>query len=177
MANNPHTGRLLRRYIHVATRGQLPSTLIEGYTYFVEDEGVILIRMGNKTTTYAKQGPAGPAGPQGPVGPEGPMGPAGGSTPAVPPAPPATPEGPPVGTVLRGLPQLLPNVGVWEGTINALFDTYRDGDLVGSQSRRFVQRFNGGTLVTQESLGLFSDMTMGREKMLRSVYATFKRIS
>lgn len=173
MANNPHTGRLLRRYIHVATRGQLPEALIEGYAYFVEDEGVILLRMGDKTTTYAKQGPPGPAGP---AGPQGPMGPAGGSIPAVPPAPPVTPAGPPVGTVLRGLPQLLPSVGVWEGTISALFDSYKDGDLVSSRSRRFVQQFNGGTLVTLESLGLVNDMTMGREKILRSVYATFKRI-
>ena len=172
MANNPHTGRLLRRYIHVATRGQLPSTLIEGYTYFVEDEGVILIRMGNKTTTYAKQGPAGPAGPQGPVGPQGP---AGASTPPGPPPPPVTPEGPPVGTVLHGLPQYLP-VGSWEATVSAKFDYYRaNGDLSSNSPRyeRFVRVISGGVTVSVDSLGLGDSAT----RILRSVSATFKRIS
>ena len=59
----------IKRSMHVGTRTKLPSELVPGYLYFVEDEGVILLRMKDEVHTYAKQGPMGPQGPQGPVGP------------------------------------------------------------------------------------------------------------
>ena len=88
----------IKRSMHVFTRADLPSQLVPGYLYFVEDEGVILLKMNGEVHTYAKQGPRGPQGPMGPQGAQGPAGPGYYSPPARP-----TPESPraPLGGVSR----------------------------------------------------------------------------
>ena len=102
----------IKRSMHVSTRTGLPSELVPGYLYFVEDEGVILLRMWGKVHTYAKQGPRGPQGPQGPAGPGYYLPPS-----PPPPNPPAPPSGEfPVGTMLQfnSLPYKVPDGGTWE---------------------------------------------------------------
>ena len=112
-------GNFIKRSMHVSTRTGLPSELVPGYLYFVEDEGVILLRMeGDEVHTYAKQGPRGPQGPMGPQGPQGPAGPGYYAPPPAPlPNPPAPPSGEfPVGTMLQfnTLPYKVPDGGTWE---------------------------------------------------------------
>ena len=111
-------GNFIKRSMHVSTRTGLPSELVPGYLYFVEDEGVILLRMeGDEVHTYAKQGPRGPQGPMGPQGPQGPAGPGYYLPPSPPPPnPPAPPSGEfPVGTTLQfnSLPYNVPAGGTW----------------------------------------------------------------
>ena len=137
-------GNFIKRSMHVSTRTGLPSELVPGYLYFVEDEGIILLRMDGEVQTYAKQGPRGPQGPMGPQGPQGPAGPGyygpppppppnpppppprarpgGAQRPLAPPPaplpnPPAPPSGEfPVGTMLQfnTLPYKVPDGGTWE---------------------------------------------------------------
>ena len=116
---NTFVESFIKRSMHVSTRTALPSELVPGYLYFVEDEGVILLRMeGDEVHTYAKQGPRGPQGPMGPQGPQGPAGPGYYAPPPAPlPNPPAPPSGEfPVGTMLQfnTLPYKVPDGGTWE---------------------------------------------------------------
>ena len=177
MDRQPQGGR--GSYVRVRNRGELPQTLEEGAVYFVEDEGVIVFKSGETTSVHSAQNPllstlfsgfTGAWGPSGPSGSTGPSSPTGSFS-----SPSANQDGPPVGTVLHGLPQLLPNVGAWEGTIHTAHDVYRlNGDLSSNSPRhnRIVRVFQGGELVTEQSLGIRNTKT----EVLRNISASFKRI-
>ena len=47
-----HIESFIKRSMHVSTRGALPDKLVPGYLYFVEDEGVILLRMEGDEVQY-----------------------------------------------------------------------------------------------------------------------------
>ena len=139
----------IKRSMHVSTRGALPDKLVLGYLYFVEDEGVILLRMeGDEVHTYAKQGPRGPQGPAGPGYYSPP--------PAPPPNPPAPPSGEfPVGTMLQfnSLPYKVPDGGTWEvDVVCTLSRPINEHFTSRLYNVRYKQTLSGGDTLTLRKL-------------------------
>ena len=152
-------GGFIKRSMHVVTRADLPSQLVPGYLYFVEDEGVILLRTeGDEVHTYAKQGPRGPQGPMGPQGPQGPAGPGYYSPPSDPlPHPPAPPSGEfPVGTMLQftSLPYKVPDGGTWEVDVVCTLAMPTPGTLFWHTfyNVTYKQTLTGGETLTLQKL-------------------------
>lgn len=152
-------GNFIKRSMHVSTRAKLPSELVPGYLYFVEDEGVILLRMeGDEVHTYAKQGPRGPQGPMGPQGPQGPAGPGYYAPPPAPlPNPPAPPSGEfPVGTMLQfnTLPYKVPDGGTWEVDVVCKLSMSSSAALYRYQFHNVIykQTLSGGEALTLQKL-------------------------
>lgn len=152
-------GNFIKRSMHVSTRAKLPSELVPGYLYFVEDEGVILLRMeGDEVHTYAKQGPRGPQGPMGPQGPQGPAGPGYYSPPPDPlPNPPTPPSGEfPVGTMLQfdSLPYKVPDGGTWEVDVICTLSKRigRFPFYTKHHNVRYKQTLTGGETLTLQKL-------------------------
>lgn len=141
----------IKRSMHVGTRAKLPSELVPGYLYFVEDEGVILLRMNDEVHTYAKQGPMGPQGPQGPVGPGYYLPPS-----PPPPNPPAPPSGEfPVGTTLQfnSLPYNVPAGGTWEvDVVCTLSRPINEHFTSRFYNVRYKQTLSGGDTLTLRKL-------------------------
>lgn len=150
-------GNFIKRSMHVSTRTDLPSELVPGYLYFVEDEGVLLLRMEGEVHTYAKQGPRGPQGPMGPQGPQGPAGPGYYSPPPAPlPNPPAPPSGEfPVGTALQfnALPYKIPDGGMWEVDVVCTLSSPVNNHFYSRlYNVRYKQTLPGGETLTLQRL-------------------------
>ena len=171
----------IKRSMHVSTRGELPDKLVPGYLYFVEDEGVILLRMGGEVHTYAKRGPQGPAGP---MGPQGPAGPGYYPPPSDPlPNPPAPPSGEfPVGTILQfdSLPYKVPDGGTWEvDVICTLSKPIRNSFFrMKFHNVRYKQTLTGGETLTLQKLiegadekhrEIHKDKTLPRAELLANL--------
>lgn len=148
-------GNFIKRSMHVATRVNLPGELVPGYLYFVEDEGVILLRMDGEVHTYAKRGPQGPMGPQ---GPQGPAGPGFYSPPPDPlPNPPTPPSGEfPVGTTLQfnTLPYKVPDGGTWEVDVTCMLSIplLKIIFRTNFHNVRYRQTLTGGDTLTLQKL-------------------------
>ena len=147
----------IKRSMHVSTRGRLPDKLVPGYLYFVEDEGVILLRMEGEVHTYAKRGPQGPQGPMGPQGPQGPVGPGYYPPPSDPlPNPPAPPSGVfPVGTMLQfnSLPYKVPAEGTWEVDVTCILHLSQGPRFWNTfYNVRYMQTLSGGDTLTLQKL-------------------------
>lgn len=167
---------LIKRSMHVPTRANLPSPLVPGYLYFVEDEGVILLKMDGEVHTYAQRGPQGPAGPAGPGA-------------YVPPAPPiANPQPPsggggfPAGTVLQfnSLPWAPPE-GTWavdvtctlslasgHALLSSIFNNVRyQGSLTGGTNLTLAKLIEGAQPTYRASYG--KNGTLPKEKLLSNL--------